>query len=271
MPMMKSILAHMSDNGQHVVRLRVAVQMAKRFGAHLNVVFAKPDADYPAGSIGRAMSMHYLEEARREANERLDAIKAEVDRTCGGLPSWERHEHFGDVVKIMSRFAHLADLVVVEQPAPDDPDESFMEDLSDHLVVSAGCPMLLLPAGWPEGKIGTRVLVAWKNSREASLAVRGSLDFLRDAEQVLVLAAEDAEPAGHGSDLVAYLGHHGVDATVIGTSGGDGAEFLKIARNHRCDLLVMGAYAHSRFREMLLGGSTAYILRHTTLPVLMRH
>lgn len=271
MSIIKCIVVHLTDNERHTMRLRVAIGLAKRFDAHLNVVFAKPEADYPAASIGRAMSMHYLEEAKQEANARLEQVKAEIDELCGDLPSWERHDQFGDVAKIMSHFAHVADLIVVEQPPEERLEDNFMLHMTDQLVMSAGCPMLLLPAGWSESEVGTRVLIAWKNNREASLAVRGSLDFLREAEQVLILAAEDSQSESPGADLTYYLGHQKIRSRVVGTSRGEGADFLRVAERHRCNLLVMGAYAHSRFRELLLGGSTDYIMRHPTIPVLMRH
>lgn len=272
MSIIKCIVVHLSDNEHHTVRLRAAIGLAKRFGAHLNVVFAKPEVDYPAGSIGRTMSMQYLEDAEKEAKERLRRVKAEVEEFCSDLPSWEWHEHFGDVIRIMSRFAHVADLVVVEQPSTDYPEDRFILHMSDHLVMSAGCPMLLLPAGWSaEAAVGTRALVAWKNNREASLAVRGALDFLRDAAEVLILAAEDSEADTPGADLAYYLRAQGIASRVIGTSRGEGEEFLKVAQDNRCDLLVMGAYAHSRFRELFMGGATDFIMRHTTVPVLMRH
>lgn len=271
MSIIRSIVVHVSDNEQHTVRLRTAVDLARHFEAHLNVVFAKPDADYPAAAIGRAMSMQYLEEVRREAEARLEKVEGDVERICSSLTSWERHEQFGDAAEIMSYFAHVSDLVVVEQPAPDHPEDGFMRDMSDQLLMSAGCPMLLLPAAWSGTAFGKRVLVAWKNSREASLAVRGSLDFLERADEVLILAGEDSRLDKPGDDVIAYLGHHGIRAKVVGTSAGDGSDFLKAVDRHRCDLLVMGAYAHSRLRELFLGGATAHVMRHTTIPVLMRH
>ena len=268
----KCIVVHISDDQKHTLRLRVAVELARRFHAHLNAIYAKPEVEYPAGAIGRAMSMHYLNEVSEDERQRSEQIRNEVANVCGDLPSWEWHQHFGDVEKIVARFTHLADLVITEQSPHTSLGDALISHLADHLVTAAGCPLLLLPWEWPPGPIGTRVLIAWKNSKEASAALRASMSFLVEANEVFILAAdEESETERPGSDVVRYLKYHGVDGKVIGTSGGDGKEIHKIALQHHCDLLVMGAYAHSRVRELLLGGATDWMMRHTKIPVLMRH
>jgi nucleotide-binding universal stress UspA family protein len=267
----KCIVVHISDDQKHTLRLRVAVELAKRFRAHLNVVYARPPVEYPAPAIGRAMSMHYLDEASEDERERSEQIRNEVADVCGDLPSWEWHQHFGEVERIVTRFTHLADLVITEQSPHTSLEDALISHMADHLVTAAGCPLLLLPSAWPPGPIGTRVLIAWKNSKEASAALRASVPFLLGADEVFILAAEDADTDRPGSDVARYLKYHGVHGKVIGTSGGNGKEIHKIAHQHRCDLLVMGAYAHSRVRELLLGGATDWMMRHTTIPVLMRH
>lgn len=267
----KCIVVHISDDENHALRLRVAVELARRFHAHLNAVYAKPEVEYPAPAIGRAMSMHYLDEAAEQEQDRSARIKQEVADVCGDLPSWEWHQQFGEVDKILARFAHLADLVIAEQSSGTNLEDAVTSHMADYLVTAAGCPLLLLPRDWSPGPIGTRVLIAWKNSREASAALRASMSFLHTAEEVFILVAPTEDTEIPGSDVVHYLKCHGVDGKVIGTSGNDGQEILDVAQEYRCDLLVMGAYAHSRFRELLFGGVTDRILRHTTIPALMRH
>ncbi len=267
----KCIVVHISDDQRHSLRLRVAVELAKRFDAHLNAVYAKPQVEYPAGAIGRAMSMHFLDEAREREQERSEQIKKEVADLCTDLSSWEWHQHFGEVEEIVARFSHLADLVIAEQSRHTNLEDALISHMADSLVTAAGCPLLLLPWEWSPAPIGTRVLIAWKNSKEASAALRASMAFLTASDEVLVLAAEEKDMERPGSDVVRYLGYHGVRGKLIGTSGGDGEEIHAIAQQHRCNLVVMGAYAHSRVRELLLGGATDWIMRHTTIPVLMRH
>ena len=141
----KCIVVHLADDPRHLPRLQLAVDLAKRFDAHLNVVYANERPDFPAGMIGRAASMAYLDDAEEEEEELIVAIKKEVDEACAGLASWEWHEEHGAVDKLVSRWAHLSDLVLAEQEPHEHIEDDLIFRLSDHLVMSAGCPMLLVP------------------------------------------------------------------------------------------------------------------------------
>lgn len=267
----KCIVVHISDDRKHTLRLHVAAELARRFHAHLNAVYAKPPVNYPAPAVGRTLSMQYLDDATEREEQHSMQIRREVAEVCKDLPSWEWHQHFGDVEKIIARYSHLADLVIAEQTPRNAVEEVLLTDLANNLVRATGCPMLLLPWEWSPGPIGTRILIAWKDSREASAALRVSMDFLRQADEVFIIAAPEVDMEIPGSDIVRYLKCHDVDGKVIGTSTADGHEILDIASEYGCDMLVMGAYVHSRMREFLLGGVTDTIMRHTTIPVLMRH
>lgn len=267
----KCIVVHISDDRKHTLRLHVAVELARRFQAHLNVVYAKPAINYPAPAVGRAVSMNYLDDETEREQQHSNQIRQEVAEACKNLPSWEWHQHFGDVENIISRYSHLADLVIAEQTPQTAMEEVLLSDMANTLVRATGCPMLLLPWEWAPGPIGTRILIAWKDSREASAALRVSMDFLREADQVFVILAKERDTEIPGGDIVRYLKCHDVHATIIGTNDDGGKAILSTAIQYDCDLLVMGAFTHSRLREMLLGGVTETIIRDTTIPVLMRH
>ena len=130
------------------------------------------------------------------------------------------------------------------------------------------------------------VLIAWNASKEAARAVREALPLLARAEKVtLAIVDADRHPAAlgdrPGEEVLAWLARHGIAAEVLlaQTSGqgllkrpGDvGESLLMLAGEHGCDLMVLGAYGHSRFRETLLGGVTRTVLESMTLPVLMAH
>ncbi len=267
----KCIVVHMAYDQRHLARLRLSVGLAKRFDAHLNVVYATPHPDYPAGMIGRAASLAFLDDAEKAEEGRVEAVRAEVEQVCKGLRSWEWHEEHGGVEELMAPWAHLADLVVVEQEPSEHVEDAVMFHMADHLVVSAGCEMLLVPWNWDGEVAGKRILVAWKNTAEAIKAIRGALSFLRDAEEVLVLASvSETHAEVPGSDLASYLGHHGIKATVLPPNKKAGKGILNTAEQHGCDLMVMGAFSHSRLRQLFAGGATDYVMRHTTIPVLMR-
>jgi|APTNR8051073442_1049403.scaffolds.fasta_scaffold18511_2 nucleotide-binding universal stress UspA family protein len=268
----KCVVVHLADDPRHRARLDVAVEIAQRFGAHLNVVYATEPVDYPAGAIGRAVSLEYLDEQTERANVRAAEIQREVEEVCNAhLASWKWHVGQGDVDEIVSRYAHLADLIIAEQISDEFPIDRTALHMSDQLIIAAGCAMLIVPHVWTSGTIGNRVLIAWKNNRETIGAVRGALDFLCEAAEVFILPADDAEQDTPGEDLARYLSRHGISAQVLGVSANDGDDILDVAVDKDCDLIVMGAYAHSRLREIIFGGATQHVMRHTTIPVLMRH
>jgi len=123
------------------------------------------------------------------------------------------------------------------------------------------------------------VLVGWDASREAARAVRDAMPLLARAEAVTVLTIDaEQSPFGHGeipgADIALYLARHGVKAEVARTVSagiGIGNTLLSRAADYEANLLVMGAYGHSRVRELLLGGTTRTVLTSMILPVLMSH
>ena len=123
------------------------------------------------------------------------------------------------------------------------------------------------------------MLVAWNASRAATRAINDAMPLLAGAETVTVLCVDpDEDSRAHGEvpgmDIAAHLARHGVKASVESTvSGGIGVgnALLSRASDIGADLLVMGAYGHTRVRELLLGGATRTILKSMTLPVLMAH
>lgn len=269
----KVIVVQIGDDPDYVARLTVAVELAQRFSAHLNVLYATEDIDFPAPVVGRAASMSFLEQIADVQRQHIKKIMATAENICRNLPSWEWHiEKRAHVERTAARYIHLADLVITEQPTEYFLDAIVSASLSDYLVWSAGGPLLIIPAGWSGDVVGKRILIAWKNKREAISAVRSALPFLREAEQVFVLADAD-DPHGDpiGGDLAAYLRHHGIASEVCGTTPKGSEDILAAAEAQSCDLIVMGASGHSSLREFIAGGSTNYVMRHTGIPLLMRY
>jgi nucleotide-binding universal stress UspA family protein len=132
---------------------------------------------------------------------------------------------------------------------------------------------LPVPPEPPEPFAG-KIAVAWDGSREAARAVRAALPILRKAAKVEIMTAQYGSVAAKPSELARYLGRHGVEArTWAFTPGRDpvGKELMIQCAESGADMLVMGAYGHSRFREMVLGGATRGVVAGATLPVLMAH
>ena len=139
--------------------------------------------------------------------------------------------------------------------------------------------MLVVPYAFERRPVGRRVLVAWNASREAARAVSDALPLLKRAGQVDVVAFEPGKSgAAHGeepgADIALYLARHGVKVTVSRVDAPDldvGNQLLSRAFDLSADLIVMGAWGHSRLRELVLGGVTRTVLESMTVPVLMAH
>ena len=173
--------------------------------------------------------------------------------------------------------ARYADLVVIGQPNPDE-GSGVEPGFAHRLVLAAGRPVLAVPYAGEFKTIGKRVLVAWNAGREATRAVTDAIPLLRTADEVTVTAVRPGRTPGHGevpgADIGLYLSRHGVRVKVAAIEATDidvGNELLSRAADRSCDLIVMGAYGHSRVSELVLGGVTRTLFDSMTVPVLMSH
>ncbi len=138
-------------------------------------------------------------------------------------------------------------------------------------------PLLLLPKGKRTNTIGRNVLLAWNGSNEASRAITDAIPILRKAETVTLITINEQNGDIPNLDMTSFLERHGVkvDTTkAVKVKKGDqniGEALLEQASQLGCDLIVIGAYGHSRLREYLLGGVTNHLLKNSELPVLMAH
>ena len=181
------------------------------------------------------------------------------------------------------REGRCADLIVAGQDDPKDPDSYLGDFFPENLVLSCGRPVLLVPNAGNERSTGGRVLVAWDGSREATRAVHDALPFLRAAASTTILTVngmhagrdDDERIRLPGADIATVLARHGVQVEVADTETGAGGSvgevLLSQVADGGVDLLVMGAYGHARWRELMMGGATRTILKSMTVPVLMSH
>lgn len=163
------------------------------------------------------------------------------------------------------------DLIVVQRPndALADPIDGL-----EHLVRGTGLPCLILPKVCAPSGVFERVVLAWDGSEPATRAIRAALPLIAAAREVVLL-----DGSHHGTaaveptfDPMAFLGRHGIEASHhrLRTSPGDaGAALLAKAQHFNADLLVMGAYGHTRLRERIFGGATRHVLKHGYLATLL--
>lgn len=200
-----------------------------------------------------------------------------------GLPivaEWRISEPKGtSYVEAVLDYARVADLVIAAQ-TESDWDDSHMFDVPEWLTMESGRPVLIVPKSGDMQTIGHRVLIAWNNSRESARAVFDALPLLQNAKAVRVLCVEEADKPQSNRDrpvaeICASLTRHGVNCVAEhikpAKHGVAGEDLLTQVRQHNCDLLVMGCYGRSRFREFIFGGASRHVLQQATVPVLMAH
>lgn len=272
---LKNILLHMSNDEQHMTRLEAAASVARHFRAVLDILYVATPASMPAGITGRGASYAYLAEATAIAHEKAVEIEARIRERLTDIPfRWSVGE--GDHVELLAERTPYADLAIVSQSRPAHLEDFVRLHLPDQLPMQASCPTLVLPWDHEPAEIGADVLIAWKECREAARAVRDALPFLLAARKVTVLTIEDSGDARAAGDrLSVFLEGHGIanrQRRHLTDDGGDtGEAILAVAREEGSDILVMGAYGHSRLRELVVGGVTRHVLGHMHLPVLMSH
>jgi nucleotide-binding universal stress UspA family protein len=274
----KTLLVHLDHRPRSDARLELALGLAERFDAHLVGLFAPGAARLPSYALaeGGPALRDVLEQRRAEAaGEAHKRFQRLAGRNGAGRAEWRASQAEPDAAVRLS--ARYADLVIAGQPEAGD--EGELRGLGDELALSTGRPVLFVPYAGKFADLGRRVLVAWDAGREAARAVTDALPFLQRAERVEV-ASFDPERTGRrhgeepGADIGLYLARHGVKVSVARQSGAGyevGSQILSRAADTSADLIVMGAYGHSRVRELVLGGATRTLLEAMTVPVLMSH
>ena len=276
--MYKDLLVEVDDRENSRKRINYAIQLARHFDAHLTGLYLISTFT-PPPAVGAYMTRDM--EAQIEAGEQelaeaaLDAFRRTVEaddiefdtRTDRGT----HHEH----ARLLSLHGRYADLTIIGQPNPDDGIGSL--DPGD-VVLAAGAPVMVVPHVGAPSTCAERVMIAWNASRESARAVRDAMPLLEKAETVDVVCFQPESTPGHGelpgADISLHLSRHGikVDVQILAGQGIDvGNALLSHVADRGSDLLVMGAYGHSRLREAVLGGATRTILQSMTVPVFMAH
>jgi nucleotide-binding universal stress UspA family protein len=274
----KTILVHLDRGARRSERLELAFALADRCDAHLVGLFALSATRIP--SYVRAEPSDTLiavqnRQRAEDAREAEAAFRAAMARHRGVKAEWRASNE--DALGAARLNARYSDLVIVGQHERDAEDEAGLApEFTDELVLSCGRPVLLVPYAGRFPDAGKRALVAWNASSEAARAIADALPLLARAESVSVVVFETGQAGDHGqepgADAALYLARHGVKATVSRYGSADidvGSQILSRAADLSADLIVMGAYGHSRMRELVLGGATRTILESMTAPVLM--
>ncbi len=282
----RTIMVPVRGDGKGTGVMDHACAVGRLFDAHIDVIHARarPQDMMPYGVLmTAAMKQTILDASNAQAETEEDRIRQMFDEYCetagltlvdtatadgsGNSVSWR--EITGKQADIIGVHGRLADLIVVPKP-----DADLGHNTLEAALMSTGTRTLMCPDK-PVEIIGERIALAWNGTAEAARVAKASLPFLKEASTVSIVTNDaEGKSTGLGTvDLQTMLGRHGVGSEVHVFSGSDniGKRILDSANSVQADLLIMGAYSHSRRREMVLGGATHEITEQTQLPVLMLH
>ncbi len=278
----KTILVHADDSRHAQQRFEIAARIARREQAHLVAAAATavPGAFYLPELIGEStMSLTaYLEYLRQRAQGELTLFEATARQA--GVSTFETRLLDEEAATALCMQARYSDLVIISQTDPDESQPALRAGFPEYVVLNAGRPVLVIPYAGRFTDFGQRVMVAWDASLEATRAVTAALPFLRRANLVQVTVFDpasrgDTHGEQPGADIALFLSRHGIKVEVSQQVTADridtGNALLSAAADFNADMLVMGCYGHSRFREVLLGGVSNTVLHSMTMPTLMCH
>lgn len=276
----RDILVQVDGAKSAPARYAAAIEMAQVHSAHLTGLCLAVEPPVPATVLGMVPPeavASQRETIRGQAETAMADFRLAVERAgVAGEGRIAQVLDF-DAVDVFVRHARHGDLVILGQQDPID----FLPlgpNFPADVVMGCGRPAIIVPFIGAPPVLGQRVLVAWDGGREAARAVNDALPILKRAHAVTVLSVNpDVTSDGErdaGADISLHLARHGVKVTAARTLAREtpvGDVILADIADNSIDLLVMGAYGHSRLREWVLGGVTRHILAHMTVPVFLSH
>lgn len=291
MTRLRSLLALVSDSPRSAAVLALAQRLAADHGAELHAVHAVAPSTSGAylSPETSALALQLRMEADGLRQQRAADMVAKLAANSASKISFTGL--MSESTLEMVQLARNCDLLVLGQQDPQTPD-GLAQGLLGRLLIAGGCPLLFVPYAndTPLERCGSRVLVAWRDTRESARALRDALPLLQRAARVELVRFAEHEEAGPEPLLRArdYLRLHGVEAefkvlhhreSSIGerlvTSWMPDAPVAEALLSHAADtdadLIVMGGFGHTRLWELVLGGVTRTMLSSMTVPVLMSH
>ena len=270
-----SLLVHVDVDGEIGGRVRLAAGLADQFHSHL-IGVASCMARPPFVAAGLPVVAESTEEDYQEIREVLSRRGMEFRAAVGGEGSkaeWRSSLDFP--TEFVAREARAADLVIIGRDRK--PYDPYRSTDTGALVLRTGRPVLSVP---PEIQSLTprRVVIAWKDTRESRRAVQDALPFLKAAREVIVMEVTElnsVEDTMHRlKDVGKYLARHGVTAVaewVRPIEGTASNALLRLVDEQSVDLIVCGAYGHTRLGEWIFGGMTQDLLTQSPVCCLLSH
>lgn len=275
--MIKDIAIHLTGSNEDATRIAHAAGLARTLDAHLTglQVHEMPEVLSYTDPSGSA----FLRELVAQSNQRAEAVGQALEHDFGklgvGYGIRRLGVYPGQAGHVLASEARQSDLFLGTRPYGDPAKAEWIEEA---VLFESGRPCLFVPPGYAGASSYRNILVAWKDTREAARAVADAMPFLSKAKSVVVGIVNEGRPAeargnAPDEDIGRYMSRHGIKAEVHVIDGWTtaGEAILNEAVKTAADLVVMGAYGHSRFREWMLGGATRDVLTAAAVPVLVAH
>jgi nucleotide-binding universal stress UspA family protein len=278
--MIKDLVVNLSVTPERDPAAEYALSVASAFGARIAGIVFQSDPITPTALMDSMPPPPDLIETLRMESERgAEAAASRFDEAARlASVSFETRIVTSTVTGAANRFAEIArrfDLSVVAQARPDAVGAETL--IVEQALFDSGRPVVVVPYIQTTPFKADRVLLCWDGSRPAARAAGDAMPILVRAKTVEVFIVESGKlksDENPGADIAEHLAHHGLNVKVTRTVSGDidvANVILSHAADSGMDLLVMGGYGHSRFREFILGGATRGILTSMTVPTLMSH
>jgi len=283
----RKVLLPLTGTAAGEAALATALTIANIWRSHVFALHVRVDSRDVAPLAGDGLSGAMIEEmmtaTEKESSDRAHAVRTMFELFVArhdiaireAYPGLHRATaSFASVTgreeDIVAQQARLADVTVV--PHPEAGEDLSSSDAMHAVLFDSGRPVLIAPRR-PPATVGARVCLAWNGTAESAESVLSAMPWMKRAEAVRILSADGYQRRGPGAPaLQAYLALHDVNADIAifsAARGSVGAGLLEAARGVDCDLLAMGAYSHSRLRQLILGGVTRHVLENATIPVMM--
>ncbi|RJF96203.1 universal stress protein [Noviherbaspirillum saxi] len=280
----KTILVHVDKSRRAEQRMELAASIAARQNAHLigAAMTGISRYAYQSGALTQAdphltdhlmVHLDLLRERAREGLQNFERIARNAQVRSYESPLIDDAPNMG-----ISLRARYSDLTVIGQFDPDGRSSLILPNFPEYVVMNSGRPVLIVPFAGQFNTVGRKIMIAWDGSVAATRAVNDALPLLQQAD-IVYIAVFDQEPDDEthgdqpGDDIALFLARHDVKVEVTRETTKDdiGNALLSLAADVDVDMIVMGGYGHSRFSEILLGGTTRTMLKSMTVPVLMSH
>lgn len=266
-----------THDDMHVADAAFAV--ANTFGAEVEGLLAQPDDGATEWLDNYGLTAEEVEslnaKARKQAHDEAKKAQQAFAKHASRHPgvTAEFHASSGRVADVTTRHAYASDLTVIGTQK--NFNEQFWYTASDCALFRSGRPVLVAPSRPVPANLGSRILIAWKECKEAARAINAALPFLAHAAEVsLVTVTDDKTYKTSLEKMERYLSLHRSDVTMkLVEPGNDniGKKLIDAAAEQPGTILVMGAYGHHRWEERIFGGATEYVLNNTDVPVLLAH